>query len=278
MRHVSLSTGFWTEDIEGWSADARLLYLWTWTNDHAHGLTAIYACSEASILAETGLSKKRFLNAKVCIGDKVRWYPGGWLWVVARAGHALSGNQPKYVRGVESYLKTVPPAIQADFWKKYEIDFKNKENPIFRSKSMASKGIPEKQEDPTESESESESEFDIKAKVAANAAPLPDLFSTWNEVAKKNGLPTVTVWDLNRKRALASRWREPWWRENWQMALEKIGESQFLQGKNDRGWRASIDWFLKPDSVARIIECKYSGKVVSGPVYESLDGRKLKVR
>jgi len=36
-----------------------------------------------------------------------------------------------------------------------------------------------------------------------------------------------------------------------------IPDSPFLLGENDRGWRADIDWFLRPDSVTRILEGKY---------------------
>jgi hypothetical protein len=31
-------------------------------------------------------------------------------------------------------------------------------------------------------------------------------------------------------------------------------------GVNDRGWKADIDWFLKPESVMKIIEGKYTQK------------------
>jgi hypothetical protein len=31
-------------------------------------------------------------------------------------------------------------------------------------------------------------------------------------------------------------------------------------GNNDRGWKATIDWFLQPDSVVRIMEGWYKGK------------------
>ncbi len=136
MRHVTLCTAFWTEDTNGWTADARLLYLWTWTNDHAHGLTGIYACGEASILAETGLSKRRLEKAKEIIRDKVRWYPDSWLWVVGRAKHTMTGSPEKYLMGLESHINTIPEGIRRDFWSKYELVAKGDGKKAFRQKVL----------------------------------------------------------------------------------------------------------------------------------------------
>jgi len=33
-----------------------------------------------------------------------------------------------------------------------------------------------------------------------------------------------------------------------------------LLGENDRAWTATIDWFLRPDSVDKILEGQYLGK------------------
>lgn len=62
-----------------------------------------------------------------------------------------------------------------------------------------------------------------------------------------------------RRKAIAARWRDRFWRENWQEALEVASSTPFLQGQNDRSWKMTFDWFLKPDSVAKIIEGNYQG-------------------
>ena len=67
----------------------------------------------------------------------------------------------------------------------------------------------------------------------------------------------VAVTDKRRK-AITARWKDQFWRENWQEALEVASSTPFLQGTNDRGWKMSFDWFLKPDSVAKILEGNYS--------------------
>jgi len=68
----------------------------------------------------------------------------------------------------------------------------------------------------------------------------------------------VTVTD-KRLKAIRARWKDPYWRDNWQEALEVASSTPFLQGQNNTGWKISFDWFLQPDSVAKILEGNYSG-------------------
>ena len=87
----------------------------------------------------------------------------------------------------------------------------------------------------------------------------PALNDTWNEMAAFPQLPKVTVMTAKRKAALRTRWADAFFRENWAEAMAKIPGCPFLIGQSERGWRADFDWFLKPDSVARILEGKYDG-------------------
>jgi hypothetical protein len=46
--------------------------------------------------------------------------------------------------------------------------------------------------------------------------------------------------------------------DNWQDAVKKIGSIPGLCGKSGDGtWRADVDWFLRPDSIVKIMEGKY---------------------
>lgn len=57
-------------------------------------------------------------------------------------------------------------------------------------------------------------------------------------------------------------------------------ESDFLRGKNDRGWKANIDFILREDKFVSILEGKYNGKASSGKNVardiEHLDPDKMK--
>jgi hypothetical protein len=93
-------------------------------------------------------------------------------------------------------------------------------------------------------------------------APAPVLTAKEFEMAWNSqvaNVPKVKAWTAGRAAKLKTRLADPYWRDNWRAALAKIGASPFLQGDGSTGWRADVDWFLKPDSVARILEGKYDG-------------------
>lgn len=80
------------------------------------------------------------------------------------------------------------------------------------------------------------------------------LMELWNS---NEQLPKIRSISNGRKKHLQARMREPYFIENWQTALNEIPRRPFLMGENDRGWKADIDWFLKPDSVTKIMEGKF---------------------
>lgn len=88
----------------------------------------------------------------------------------------------------------------------------------------------------------------------------PTEFQTeWNEMAVVANVPQCHDMTTRRKATLATRSREPAWRDSFREALKRIPDSSFLTGKGGGDWKANIDWFLKPDSVTKILEGKYGG-------------------
>jgi hypothetical protein len=81
-------------------------------------------------------------------------------------------------------------------------------------------------------------------------------FYKWNEMAKQCSIPECVETET-RKKTLRTRMKEKHFKENWQAALEKVKESSFCNGRNERLWKANVEWFLKPDTVAKILEGKY---------------------
>ena len=47
-------------------------------------------------------------------------------------------------------------------------------------------------------------------------------------------------------------------------ALDRVRSSSFCRGQNDRGWRADLDWFLRPDTVTKLLEGKYEDRNGNG--------------
>lgn len=76
-----------------------------------------------------------------------------------------------------------------------------------------------------------------------------------------NALPDVVhiqAFTRRRRQALRARLKDHTFRERWRDAVDRVGESSFLRGS--KGWRASIDWFLKPDTLVTILEGKFDDR------------------
>ena len=95
----------------------------------------------------------------------------------------------------------------------------------------------------------------MKEKIKPN-----EFKEAWNEAAEAWGLPMIKAMTEARKKKLAVRSASGVFQENWKEALNRIGESAFLCGNNDRKWRANPDWFLQSDkAVSKIVEGAYEG-------------------
>ncbi len=71
-------------------------------------------------------------------------------------------------------------------------------------------------------------------------------------------LPQIKNWSRERNEKLATRCTSEFFLANFQDALKKIMGSSFCKGKNDRNWKASIDWFLANDTnYIKALEGKY---------------------
>lgn len=81
-----------------------------------------------------------------------------------------------------------------------------------------------------------------------------DFLTAWNQVptfVHARGLAGA------RGRHFQARAREADWLQHWQEALGRASRCPFCGGANDRGWRATVDWFLRPDTVTKILEGVY---------------------
>lgn len=75
--------------------------------------------------------------------------------------------------------------------------------------------------------------FKLKAKIKV----IPSLEKTISaRINEKDGFPTI---------------------EDWTSYFEAISRSSFLRGKNDRNWKASLEWAVRPKSIAGVIEGNY---------------------
>lgn len=107
---------------------------------------------------------------------------------------------------------------------------------------------------------ELDTDTDIEPKGSSETGVSPvrpiEIVEAWNITAAELGLARVVKLTADRKRKLAARCKDTSL-EEFQDALATIRRSRFLQGQNDRSWKADFDFFLQPKSLAKLIEGSY---------------------
>jgi len=82
--------------------------------------------------------------------------------------------------------------------------------------------------------------------------PTADEFvKAWNGMVV---FPTIADFTDSRRKQFKDRTKSQFWCENWREALRRMSASPFHLGENDRGWKANVDFFLKPNTVTKMIE------------------------
>ena len=61
----------------------------------------------------------------------------------------------------------------------------------------------------------------------------------------------------NRKRAIKARFNSGYTLDHFRTLFEKAEASSFMKGKNDRGWRATFDWMIADNGMARVLDGNY---------------------
>ena len=86
------------------------------------------------------------------------------------------------------------------------------------------------------------------------------IFDAWNSL-KDLGIPPIIKIEKKstRYKALSARLKE-YSEEDVLTAIERIKNSDFLQGQNDRNWIIKFDWFLKPNNFIKVLEGNYDNK------------------
>lgn len=79
----------------------------------------------------------------------------------------------------------------------------------------------------------------------------------WNE---KGNLDKIRKLTDQRIKAINLRVKEHG-KDNFRMVVDKTSKSDFLTGTNDRKWKASIDWVMKPSNFIKVLEGQYDNKI-----------------
>lgn len=128
---------------------------------------------------------------------------------------------------------------------------KDKEKERQRGEAYASLSSSSKEENDPFEEAREEKVFCDWAALAAY----------WNE--RRGLMPRLSVWSERRKAAVRARIREAGGLEAVRAAIDKAAESDFLQGKNQRGFVADFDWVMRPANFAKVIDGNYDRRTAA---------------
>ena len=94
------------------------------------------------------------------------------------------------------------------------------------------------------------------------ACPHQQIIEIYHEVLPE--LNQVKVWNEARRKMLQKRWREDSKRQRldwWRGYFEFVRECPLLMGnhesKSHEGWAADLEWLVRPNNFAKVIEGKY---------------------
>jgi uncharacterized protein YdaU (DUF1376 family) len=105
---------------------------------------------------------------------------------------------------------------------------------------------------PASATPESDSDSEGKEEESSSAS-IAALVSAWDSLARAHGLPVIRTFTEARRRSARARLREHQ-ESDVLRAIALIADRPFLLGGGRRGWKADLDWFLRPASIPRILE------------------------
>lgn len=98
---------------------------------------------------------------------------------------------------------------------------------------------------------------EVRDQDAPSAPSPPDFLRVWNE-NRGEMLPAKSLAGDRITKAKARLKQEP----NlavWADAVKRASKDPFTTGTNSRGWKAGIDWLLRPGTLAKILEGSFDG-------------------
>jgi hypothetical protein len=112
---------------------------------------------------------------------------------------------------------------------------------------------------------------EIDALKPAENRPLQEAFDAYNATARELGLPLAKTLTADRRRKLQARLTEHRL-DGWKIGLEQLRRAPNLIGFAESGWRADLDFLLRPDKLNRLIEGGYASRPSRSFPGETLNG------
>ena len=99
-----------------------------------------------------------------------------------------------------------------------------------------------------------------EVKDEENKDALKSITTMWNTLTAYGIKPIRSIVpESERHRLLRARFRQ-YGEDSFAEIVDKIKESDFLQGKNNKGWTVSFDWVIRPNNYPKVLEGNYDNR------------------
>ena len=96
---------------------------------------------------------------------------------------------------------------------------------------------------------------------------IVDMINYWNEEVQRTLTGKTVILNTDRKKQLTLRLKSELCDnlDSWKTLCHDVKESNFLMGDNDKKWKVTIDWILKPSNIIKVLEGNYKNKTKIKP-------------
>ncbi len=91
---------------------------------------------------------------------------------------------------------------------------------------------------------------------------LDNIVSLYNAVMSNKAIKPISRLTDKRKQSMRARLREYGY-QSVEEVIRKAAASDFLNGKNNRGWTADFDWLFKPNNFPKVLEGNYDNRTTT---------------
>ena len=154
--------------------------------------------------------------------------------------------------------------------------FSKSKTPLFENETpplnppFSKSKTPLKTEEEEEVEEEAEPEEEVEPELEEETEPktkedtiIAAIVAEWNAIPDVIHVREVRK-GSKRYKALKARLKEG---ANLSEAIQRVSASSFCRGGGSQGWKANFDWFVRPDTIGRILEGQYDDRGKSASPY-----------
>lgn len=149
--------------------------------------------------------------------------------------------------------------IKIENWGLYQ-DEKNQPNKATNKEVTNDQQRPNKEVTTNKNDKNDKNDKNIFNNLSNDKLFVP-FIEKWNELPDTISKISTLKKDTQRFKMLSQRVNE-YGQEKVLQAIEKIKQSSFLQGKNNRGWTITFEWFVRPNNFVKVLEGNYTDKKI----------------